>query len=192
MDNDVLKAMQRWPDVPAAAGWLSLDARGRWLLHPHGGANDDPPEPGEPVTSPGLLAFINRNYAHDGQGRWFFQNGPQRVYLTLPAAPYIVRLAGDGVSLETHTGLPLTHVDEWLLDDAGNLYARSAACPARIDSRDLSTLLEQLTDRAGGTLLDVLEQGASSGMLSHATRPATPWRQVAEADIAALLGFKRC
>jgi len=38
MDSDVLAAMARWPDVPDAYGWLSLDARGRWRLHPAGDA----------------------------------------------------------------------------------------------------------------------------------------------------------
>ena len=32
MDEDVLRAMTRWPDVPAVYGWLSLDRRGRWLI----------------------------------------------------------------------------------------------------------------------------------------------------------------
>ena len=191
MDDDVLKAMQRWPDVPAASGWLSLDARGRWLLHPHGGANDDPPEPGEPITSPGLLAFINRNYDHDEQGRWFFQNGPQRVYLTLPAAPYIARLAEDGVALETHNGRPITQVDEWLLDDEGNLYLRSIEHPAQIEGRDLPVLLEQLTDRLGTTLLDAVERGNDSGVLSHPVLPTAPWRQIAQTDVSMIMGFAR-
>ncbi|HMN64893.1 MAG TPA: DUF2946 family protein, partial [Burkholderiaceae bacterium] len=32
MDEQVLHAMARWPDVPAVWGWLRLDRRGRWLL----------------------------------------------------------------------------------------------------------------------------------------------------------------
>jgi hypothetical protein len=31
--------------------------------------------------------FIQRNYDHDAQGQWFFQNGPQRVYVELEATP---------------------------------------------------------------------------------------------------------
>ena len=30
-----------------------------------------------------LIEFIGRNYAADAQGQWFFQNGPQRVYVCL-------------------------------------------------------------------------------------------------------------
>lgn len=193
MDDAVLQAMRRWPDVPAAEGWLSLDARGRWLLHPSGGANGNPPEPGEPITSPGLLAFIARNYASDGQGRWFFQNGPQRVYATLPAAPYIARLAADGVALETHTGLPLDRVDEWLLDQEGNLYLRTPAGPCRLDGRDLPAMLERLADEAGLSLPDALERDAAGGVLSAPPLPPAPWRRIpAGADIPALLGFQPC
>lgn len=188
MDDLVLKAMQRWPNVPAVHGWLSLDARGRWKLHPNGGGNDEPPEPGEPITSPGLIAYINRNYAGDEQGRWFFQNGPQRVYVKLEAAPYIVRLADDGMALETHTGLPVESVDEWVLDDTGHLYLRTPPGPGRIEDRDLPLLLACLkTD--GAPLLDALEAGATRGVLTHPTLPAAPWRQVAAADIPRELGF---
>ncbi|MGB3277244.1 MAG: DUF2946 family protein, partial [Castellaniella sp.] len=30
MDDQVLAAMARWPNVPAVHGWLSLTARGQW------------------------------------------------------------------------------------------------------------------------------------------------------------------
>ena len=59
MDASVQDAIARWPDVPAVFGWLSLDPRGRWRLHPqgqaaHGGA-------GESITNTQILGFINRN-----------------------------------------------------------------------------------------------------------------------------------
>ena len=40
MDQSVLDAVKRWPDVPAVYGWLSLTARGEWKLHPLGDAQD--------------------------------------------------------------------------------------------------------------------------------------------------------
>ena len=33
MDPSVLNALERWPEVPAVYGWLSLSARGDWRLH---------------------------------------------------------------------------------------------------------------------------------------------------------------
>ena len=42
-----------------------------------------------------LISFIQRNYQADAQVRWFFQNGPQRVYVELEAAPWVWRLGGE-------------------------------------------------------------------------------------------------
>ena len=79
MDDQVLKGMARWPNVPAVFGWLALDRRGTWLLQ------DDP------ITNPVVTAYIGRNYEHDADGRWFFQNGPQRVYVALEYTPLVYR-----------------------------------------------------------------------------------------------------
>ena len=42
---------------------------------------------------------------HDAAGQWFFQNGPQRVYVELESAPLIWRLGPD-FSVTAHTGQP--------------------------------------------------------------------------------------
>jgi hypothetical protein len=39
-----------------------------------------------------LVDFIQRNYDHDADGCWYFQNGPQRVYVELEAAPWVLRI----------------------------------------------------------------------------------------------------
>jgi len=88
MDQSVLDAVKRWPNVPAVYGWLSLSARGEWKLHPLGDAQLG--GPGEGISNIQILGFINRNYADQPDGAWFFQNGPQRVYVRLDAAPLIV------------------------------------------------------------------------------------------------------
>ena len=93
MDDSVLAAMAKWPNVPEVFGWLSLDARGQWRLR------------GEPLNHPAMLAFIQRNYTCDRQGRAYFQNGPQRVYVTLEAAPYIARFRQG--SWQLHDGEPV-------------------------------------------------------------------------------------
>src|SRR3989344_5797021 len=80
MDDIVLRGMAKWPNVPAVYGWLSLDRRGHWLLK------------GERVVKPGIAAFFGRNYSRDDQGRWFLQNGPQRVYVTLDYTPHVYRV----------------------------------------------------------------------------------------------------
>jgi len=206
LDPDVLAAMRRWPNVPAVHGWLSLDARGRWQLHEDGLAHEG--GAGAAISNPRILAFIGRNYMHDGRGGWYFQNGPQRVYVRLDAAPHVLRLAGDGQSLETHTGLVVREPRAWWLDDAGNLYAATEHGPGRVLDRDLAAVAARLRTGDGRPLLDALEDpaaGASWPATGDMDRdpppksvlsvrygeagPAAPLRRCAAADIARLLEF---
>jgi hypothetical protein len=84
MDDIVIRAMAKWPKVPVVYGWLSLDRRGRWSIKSGSPERPDAASHGfEPVTNQKLVEFIGRNYTHDAQGRWYFQNGPQRVYVAL-------------------------------------------------------------------------------------------------------------
>jgi len=192
MDQAVKDAIARWPDVPAVCGWLSLDERGRWRLHPQGDAASG--GPGEAISNEQILAFIGRNYAGDAQGRWYFQNGPQRVYVRLDAAPYILRLAPSGTGLQTHTGLPVARVDAWWLDDTGRLYAVTAHGPGMVQDRDLAALLAQLQVDGGGPLLDALEGLAAGATLrvrgQDPAAQAVPLHRAARDDIAARLGFR--
>ncbi len=52
--------------------------------------------PGDVIKHAALNAFIARNYASDTEGRYFFQNGPQRVYVSLDATPWVVRMMPTG------------------------------------------------------------------------------------------------
>ncbi|MDM0067445.1 DUF2946 family protein [Variovorax sp. J31P207] len=122
MDEIVLKALAKWPNVPHCYGWLGLDARGNWFLR------DDRTQAlgpfsqarGSQLRHDKLIDFIQRNYEHDDQGQWFFQNGPQRVYVELEAAPWIWRVSED-LSVRSHSGLPIEPAG-CLLDGEGRLY----------------------------------------------------------------------
>lgn len=160
MDAAVLQAMARWPQVPRCTGWLALDQRGQWWMrHQQGPAiwprdaqgRLDKTDAG-PVLHEGLAAFIGRNYTYDAQGSWYFQNGPQRVDVSLETAPWIVRLHHDpvqGSSWHTHTGLPCTPQELWL-DAQGRVWLRTELGPALLHSNDMplfATLLDAQDDR---------------------------------------------
>ncbi|WP_245586255.1 DUF2946 family protein [Solimonas soli] len=134
------RALERWPNVPALYGWLALDRRGRWLIR------------GEVITRPQIIDTINRNYAGDEHGRWYFQNGPQRGYLRLEVAPYILRVGADGQSLETHTGLRIERPTQALLDEEGSLLVVSEHGPGQLADHELDWALARL--RAGEAALD--------------------------------------
>jgi hypothetical protein len=125
MDPIVEAALKKWPNVPHCYGWLALDARGDWTMR------DDriraigpfPQVKGSRIVHDKLLAFIGRNYTADDRGCWFFQNGPQRVYVELEAAPWVWRLQDmDGrCTVHGHTGHAAVCRAVWL-DETGRVF----------------------------------------------------------------------
>jgi hypothetical protein len=126
MDDIVRQAIAKWPNVPHCWGWLGLDARGNWYMR------DDriqaqgpfPQAKGSLLRHDKLIEFIQRNYEADDEGRWFFQNGPQRVYVELEETPLVFRLddrADGAVEVRAHTGRA-AQVKGVVLDERGRLY----------------------------------------------------------------------
>lgn len=215
--------MARWPDVPDVYGWLSLTEHGQWRLHPQGDALDaggpgdgtqaspssdaDPSSttatgagsPGEAITSPPILSFIDRNYTHDDRGQWYFQNGPQKVYVRLDGAPYILQTSTsslDALRLRTHNGLDVDSVDSWWLDHTGRLFAMTAHGAGLIAGRDLSSVLAALKTADGESLIDILDDAnlpLDAGTDLHvATAGGTVRLSACSADdIPERLGFVR-
>src|SRR5690606_2324494 len=207
MDEQVLAAMARWPNVPAVYGWLSLPESGQWRLHPEGDALKRHASRGEEITSPQILAFMNRNYDCDALGQWFFQNGPQRVYVRLDAAPYIAHTTTDtssgALKLRTHTGLDVTGISALFLDPAGRLYAATRLGGVLVAGRDLPALLDLFTPiNPDDTFTDIhdaltraLEAGHAvqlqgSGIQGLSPDPVT-LQPCSEAQIESVLGFRR-
>lgn len=153
MDEQVLRGMARWPNVPAVFGWLALDRRGNWLLQ------------GEPITNPTVTAYIGRNYERDGEGRWFFQNGPQRVYLDLEYTPYVYRAVNapdTPLALESHTGMQVTVLHGGWIDESGALLVETEHGVGVVHDRDLEVILPSFVDEDGKSLPeDVLENAMS-------------------------------
>jgi len=132
MDDTVLAALAKWPGVPAVYGWLGLSTRGDWRLQ------------GQPIGNIALREFIGRNYAGDERGRWYFQNGPQRVYVALEATPWIWRIAevnGDR-TLHAHTGVRMTRLRGAWLDESGRAYLQTECGFGLLDSRDTAPFLD--------------------------------------------------
>jgi hypothetical protein len=128
MDDIVRAALKKWPNVPACVGWLALDARGDWYMRDeriqHAGRF--PAVKGSRIEHEMLRGFIERNYDRTAEGDWYFQNGPQRVYVELEAAPWIWRLGapaspGQEPTVSTHTGLAAVPRGAWL-DERDRLF----------------------------------------------------------------------
>ena len=126
MDDIVKAALKKWPNVPDCYGWLALDARGDWYMRDDRiqAAGPFPQVKGSRILHDKLREFIERNYEADERGQWYFQNGPQRVYVELEAAPFVWRLraeAGKAPQVSSHTGQDATCTGVWL-DESDRLY----------------------------------------------------------------------
>jgi hypothetical protein len=141
MDDIVLQAMAKWPNVPHCYGWLALDARGTWRMRDEAAQRAD--APGDKLTNAALVGFINRNYLSDERGCWYFQNGPQRVYVNLEATPFIARTdPQQGLLLQT--GQAVGGIEEAFMTEAGAIVVRAGGVPAQFDDRDVAQLLQAM------------------------------------------------
>jgi hypothetical protein len=188
MDEIVIRAIARWPDVPAVYGWLRLDRRGNWRVKARA------PRDGVPVferiSNPAVIEFIDRNYARDATGRWYFQNGPQRVFVALDYTPWVYRLDDAAEGFVAHAGSAPRAPVAAFLDDAGALLLQTDLGIGVLLDRDLQAVLDHLTDsreRGAEQLVDELAQGAEvkARLFGSALRIAS----IRAADVAARFGF---
>ena len=122
MDDIVRQAIAKWPNVPHCYGWLGLDARGDWYLRDAATQAAGPfaQVKGERIEHDKLRAFITRNYSVDARGCWFFQNGPQRVYVELETSPVVWRLDAQR-QVQAPNG-EVVQATQCLTDEAGHVY----------------------------------------------------------------------
>ena len=161
MDDLVRQAMAKWPHVPDCYGWLALDARGQWWMRDDrcqalgafqsgvAGAR------GSLLRHDKLIDFIQRNYEADPQGRWYFQNGPQRVFVELDSTPLVWRLDATGRAT-AHTGA-CAAVLAALLDEHGHLYLHTPLGLGRVHTQDMH-LAADLLERGHWPLEEVMAQ----------------------------------
>lgn len=183
MDDIVRQALAKWPNVPHCTGWLLLDRRGNWRMR-----DDDAQArgaPGEPIRHTALLAFINRNYEADASGQWFFQNGPQRVYVELGYTPWVVRLAavaaGGELTLTDQAGNTFEPATAWLDDEGGVLFSDTSEPPriAVLHDHDLDLFSEHAE----------LAEDGGSGQFRWRADVTLPLHAVSHADVATRFGF---
>lgn len=183
MDDSVLRAMAKWPDVPSVYGWLSLDRRGNWLVR------------GERIPHRVARNSIGRNYAGDERGCWYFQNGPQRVYVELEYTPWILALDGAGV-LRSHTGIAVDRLEGVWLDDSGSLLLLTDSGISLLDDRDLDAFSQRLQLVGGDADPDRLERSVAHTQEGRSGSLVLVWRgkqiavgSIRRDEVAARFGF---
>jgi hypothetical protein len=191
MDDIVKQAMARWPNVPHCYGWLALDARGNWRMRDE--AAQRAGLPGDRLANAALVGFINRNYQCDERGCWYFQNGPQRVYVNLESTPFVAR-TDPQAGFVLHTGQPLSSPSHAFVTELGHVILQHEQIVAQVDDRDVAQVLsamesdgERLSDEM---LVEWIERGEGRLALRVGDLPIPAERVPAE-DVAARFGFIR-
>ena len=161
MDDLVRQAMAKWPNVPDCYGWLGLDSRGQWHMR------DDrvqalgrfqsgvPGAKGSILRHEKLIDFIQRTYEPDAQGCWYFQNGPQRVYVELESTPWIWRLDANFTPV-AHTGHS-TRVWSCLVDEMGKVYLHTPLGLGLVHTMDVDAVARAI-DKGLWTPEDCMSQ----------------------------------
>ena len=184
MDEIVARALAKWPNVPHCYGWLLLDRRGVWRMR------DDAAQRagalGSPIWHAALREFVARNYGVDAHGCWFFQNGPQRVYVELAYAPWVVRLSlhsEGGLALTDHTGGVFAPAGCWIDDAGAVVFADASAQPraALLHDHDLGLFADYAE----------LPDGAAAGSLRWRDGRSLPIGTIAANDVPTRFGFVR-
>jgi hypothetical protein len=191
MDDIVKQAMAKWPNVPDCYGWLGLDARGAWRMR------DERAQQlgllGDKLAHEALIGFINRNYAADARGCWYFQNGPQRVFVNLEATPFIAR-TDPVLGLVLQTGEALARLDAAFLTEAGALIVQGDGKTAQLDDRDAATLFATLRldgAPAGDEALMAWLDGSPGEIEMPFLERLVPVQRIVAADVPARFGFQR-
>ena len=190
MDEVVKQAMAKWPNVPHCYGWLALDARGGWRMRDE--AAQQAGRAGDRIANAALLNFINRNYAHDDDGRWYFQNGPQRVYVDLEATPYIARTdPAQGFLLQT--GEALAGIDQAYMTERGQLILQGGDKVALLDDRDLAQCTGALSingaPASDDRLMSWLTEAAPAAMAMRHQGRELPVQRIDSGALAQRFGF---
>ena len=149
-DTTVIAAMAKWPNVPDVYNWLMLDARGRYRIRAR-----DYEQSGrfDTIGNAAVVEFIGRNTMQDDSGRWYFQNGPQRVFFKLECTPFVARLQPQGMPL-LHTGVAVTLVNAVWIDEHVAAILETEHGPALVDDRDNSLFINGLKPLVGAVLDD--------------------------------------
>ncbi|MFC5474629.1 DUF2946 family protein [Paraherbaspirillum soli] len=191
MDHIVKQAMAKWPEVPHCYGWLALDARGAWRMRDEQAQRQN--LPGDKIVHAALLGFIHRNYGVDAEGRWYFQNGPQRVYIDLALTPYIAH-TDPTLGFVLQTGEAMSAIDAAMLTEQGRLLLIGNGKVAALDDRDLAQCLAGLRmddnivadERLLGWLTDPADDGVLTWQYAGTDLPV---QRIAQENIAAHFGF---
>jgi hypothetical protein len=121
VDDSTLSSIAKWPNVPYCYGWLLLDRRGSFRIRNEYAQKNQ--LQGDVIQHAGLCESIKKHICLDEHQQYFYQNGPQRVYITFAYSPYVARILPN----QEHRWILRNHLDQEItptrcfLDEKGNV-----------------------------------------------------------------------
>jgi hypothetical protein len=150
--------------------------------------------PGDKLSNAALVGFIARNYGRDDGGNWYFQNGPQRVYVALETTPFVAR-TDPAHGFVLHTGAPLQHIDGACMTEAGELILQAGDVVAQLDDRDVAQALAALESDGkplgDEALVAWLEGGAPAAVALKLSGSSVPLQRIGRDEVADRFGFRK-
>jgi hypothetical protein len=175
MDDLVKQALVKWPNVPHCYGWLGLDGRGNWYLRDDAAqargsfSSGKKGAKGSILRHDKLIDFIQRNYAADAEGCWFFQNGPQRVYVELEVSPWVWRLSHAGADIKSHSGESAQYI-RCLMDEDGWLYLETTLGFGLVHTLDMLEAAKAIED--GAWTVENIQRSTMANLYGYAKSPS--------------------
>ena len=167
---------------------LFRSRRGNWLVKSR--ATRDGAPVFERISNRAVTEFIGRNYGRDADNRWYFQNGPQRVFVALDYTPWVYRLADVGSGFLAHAGAAPRKIAAAFLDESGSLLLESELGIGVLLDRDLAAVIERLSDERGRPIESLLEEIARGDETRIVLQGKTvPVASVRAADVPRRFGF---
>jgi hypothetical protein len=190
VDTSTISSLAKWPNVPFCYGWLFLDRKGLFRIRSEYAQNNN--LPGEVIKHLGLIDAIKKHICLDDQGQYFYQNGPQRVYLSLAYCPYVVRL----LPHKEHGWILQNNIDQEIkptrcfLDEIGNILLE---CFVSVNqcSQELPVIFTEIEHRTVALLhdhdLNIFSELSQMDVSSCGIKGIFKWHQI-EIPIEPIMG----
>lgn len=151
---------------------------------------------GEPIANPKVIAFIGRNYVRLDAGGYAFQNGPQRVHVTLETTPWVLQVCAESpLALQDQTTRAIEQLSGVWLTDTGQVVFMTERGPAMLQDQDLVLLLPHLRLAGGAAdedqLLAALDDPEAAELSLLWRDQLLPIKALNDAEMPQKLGFVR-
>lgn len=102
---------------------------------------------GDKLSHRKLIEFIGRNYQQDDKGQYYFQNGPQKVFVELEVTPWVLRFDFEArVMTQTQQYVKSTQAYAYT-DELGRVYLDTELGIGLVHTMDMDRMADELANQ---------------------------------------------